>query len=248
MKKLVLLTSVGFLCFLLWVEQTNSLATTNLLIIPQPRTDQRATDRFTELNERVKERAGQADVIFVGDSLTQGWEANGKEVWTRYYVPRRAINLGIGSDGTQHVLWRLGHGNLDRLKPKVAVVLIGVNNVPPDAASPRMVLEGVSAVVHNLREKLPQTRIILLGIFPFREDFDSQRAKALQVNQALRKLDDGEWIHFLDFGHRFIQTDGRISKDMMRDFIHLSPAGYAIWAEEMEPKLAELLQETPVKR
>src|ERR1035437_8044040 len=185
-------------------------------------------ERFLELNKRVKESQGQAGVIFVGDSITQGREGNGKEVWAKYYAPRHALNLGIGSDHTQHVLWRLDQGNLDGLKPKVAVVLIGVNNIPDDHNTPRQVLEGVTAVVQKLREKLPETKVLLLGIFPFREDFCAQRAKALQVNQALHKLDNGQWIRYLDFGYRFIQPDGKISRDIMRDFLHPTAAGYRI--------------------
>ena len=214
-------------------------------IVPVPRTGQ-GYQRFLELNQRVKENRGQAQVIFVGDSITQGWEVNGKEIWAKYYAPRHAVNLGIGSDHTQHVLWRLDHGNLDGLSPKVAVVLVGVNNIPDTNNTPRHVLEGVTAVVRKLREKLPQTKVLLLGIFPFREDFCDQRAKALQVNQALHKLDDGNSVRFLDFGYLFIQPDGRISKEMMRDFLHLTPAGYRIWAEAMEPTLAAMLGEKPV--
>jgi len=222
-------------------------AQTNPCVIPVPRTDEWATNRFLELNQRVKASRGQAEVVFIGDSITQGWEGSGKEVWARYYAPRHALNLGIGSDHTQHVLWRLEHGNLDGLNPKVAVVLIGVNNLPLASNTPRMVLEGVTAVVRRLREKLPETRILLLGIFPFREDFNIQRAKGLQVNQALHKLDDGKWIHFLDFGYVFIEPDGKISKGMMPDFVHLTPKGYRLWAESMEPKLAELLEEPQVR-
>ena len=227
--------------------QTNKNADINPCIVPAPRTDERATNRFIALNERVRESQGKADVIFIGDSITQGWEGSGKEIWAKYYAPRHAINLGIGSDHTQHVLWRFDHGNLDGLQPKVAVVLIGVNNLPVETNTPRMVLAGVTAVVRRLREKLPETKILLLGIFPFREDFNPQRAKGLQVNQALRKLDDGRWIHFLDFGHIFIELDGSIAKTMMPDFVHLTPNGYRLWAEAMEPKLAELLGERPVQ-
>ena len=225
--------------------QTEPTQELHQCIKPIPREGQ-AYERFLELNKRVKESQGQAEVIFVGDSIIQGWESNGKEVWAKYYTPRHALNLGIGSDHTQHVLWRLDHGNLDGLKPKVAVVLIGVNNIPGDQNTPRQALEGVTAVVQKLREKLPETKVLLLGIFPFREDFCAQRAKALQVNQALHKLDDGQWIRFLDFGHRFLQADGKISKDMMRDFLHPSAAGYRLWAEAMEPDLATMLGEKPV--
>jgi beta-glucosidase len=235
---LVLLAAPAF-------AQTNTPPELQQCVNPIPREGQ-AYEQFLELNKRVKESQGQADVIFVGDSITQGWEGNGKEVWAKYYAPRHALNLGIGSDHTQHVLWRLDHGNLDGLKPKVAVVLIGVNNIPDDHNSPRDVLEGVTAVVKKLREKLPDTKVLLLGIFPFREDFCAQRAKALQVNQALHKLDDGQCIRFLDFGYLFIQPDGRISRDMMRDFLHPSAIGYRLWAEAMEPELAAMLGEKPI--
>jgi beta-glucosidase len=225
--------------------QTNPASELNQCLKPIPR-EGHAYERFLEINKRVKESQGQAEVIFIGDSITQGWEGNGKQIWANYYAPRHALNLGIGSDHTQHVLWRLDHGNLDGLKPKVAVVLIGVNNIPDDQNTPRQVLEGVTAVVQKLREKLPETKVLLLGIFPFREDFCAQRAKALQVNQALHKLDDGQWIRFLDIGHLLIQSDGKISKDIMRDFLHPSAAGYRLWAEAMEPDLATMLGEKPI--
>jgi lysophospholipase L1-like esterase len=225
--------------------QTNPVPELNQCIKPVPR-EGPGYERFLELNKRVKENAGQAKLIFVGDSITQGWEGNGKAVWAKYYAPRHGLNLGIGSDHTQHVLWRLDHGNLDGLKPKVAILLIGVNNIPDDKNSPFQVLEGVTAVVTKLREKLPETKVLVLGIFPFREDFCAQRGKALQVNQALHKLDDGQRIRFLDIGHLFIQPDGKISRDMMRDFLHLSPTGYRLWAEAIEPELASMLGEKPM--
>lgn len=225
--------------------QTNLAPALHQCINPVPR-EGKGYDRYLLLNERVKQNEGRAGVIFVGDSITEGWEGNGKQVWAKYYAPRQALNLGIGSDHTQHVLWRLDHGNLDGLKPKAAVVLIGVNNIPADTNSPRQVLEGVTAVVNKLREKLPDTKVLLLGIFPFREDFCAQRGKALQVNQALRKLDDGQHVRFLDIGSQFIQPDGTISKDMMRDYLHLSPTGYRLWAEAIEPELAAMLGEKPV--
>ncbi|MEI2725184.1 MAG: GDSL-type esterase/lipase family protein [Verrucomicrobiota bacterium] len=226
--------------------QTNPSSPSNACIIPVPRTDERGTNRYVQLCQRVKDCQGQAEVIFLGDSITQAWEGEGKEVWTKYYAPRHALNLGIGSDRTQHVLWRLDHGHLAGLKPKVVVVLIGVNNIPDETYTPGMVLAGVTAVVEKAPHKtLPETKILLLGIFPFHEDFHPQRAKALQVNQALHKLDDGQWVHFLDFGYRFIQPDGKISKDMMPDFVHLTPTGYQLWAEAMEQNWRSCSETSP---
>ena len=246
MKNLSLLSLVALLVLVTrGLAQTNATPEVNACVVPTPRTDP-STNRLQELNQRVKDSGDRADVIFIGDSITQGWEGSGKEVWAKYYAHRQALNLGIGSDRTQHVLWRLDHGNLDGLHPKVAVVLIGVNNLPHDTDSPRMVLEGVTAVVAKLRAKLPETKVLLLGIFPFREDFHPQRAKGLLVNQALHKLDDGKWVHYLDFGHIFIEPDGRIAKTMMPDFVHLTPNGYRLWAGAMEPKLAALLGDVAV--
>ncbi|HVY70641.1 MAG TPA: hypothetical protein VHH73_11985, partial [Verrucomicrobiae bacterium] len=89
-------------------------AQTHSAITPAPRPDEGSKRRFEQLNERVKAAAGNVDLAFVGDSITQGWEGNGaKDVWQKYYGSRKAINLGIGGDRTQHVLWRLDHGNLD---------------------------------------------------------------------------------------------------------------------------------------
>ena len=172
--------------------QTNPSSPSNACIIPVPRTDERGTNRYVQLCQRVKDCQGQAEVIFLGDSITQAWEGEGKEVWTKYYAPRHALNLGIGSDRTQHVLWRLDNGHLAGLKPKVVVVLIGVNNILDETDTPGMVLEGVIAVVEKLRAKFSEVKIILFGIFPFHEDFYLQRAKALQINQTLQKLDNDQ--------------------------------------------------------
>jgi len=104
-------------------------------------------------------------------------------------------------------------------------------------------VDGVTAVVETLRAKLPGTRILLLGIFPRGEKFNDQRGKILQVNQAIRKLDDGQWVRYLDIGHLLIEKDGSLSREIMPDFLHLSPKGYEIWAESTEDLLEELMGE-----
>ena len=211
---------------------------------PVPR-DGKAHERFLLLNQRAREAGKKARIVFVGDSITEGWEANGREAWRKHYMPRHALNLGIGSDHTQHVLWRLDNGNIDGLAPVVAVVLIGVNNVPHEENAPGDILNGIVSVAEKLHAKLPDTKVLLLGIFPFREGFNPQRGKALQINQALEKWcrSKSEWICYMDLGHLFINSDGKISREMMRDFLHPSPLAYAMWAETMEPRLRELLGE-----
>jgi beta-glucosidase len=155
--------------------------------------------------------------------------------------------LGIGGDRTQHVLWRLDHGNLEGLRPKVAVVMIGTNNSNGEDNTVEQIAEGVTAIVRKLREKLPQTKVLLVAIFPRGENPTPQRGKLLMVNQILRKQVDDRNVFWADFGHRFLDEQGRIPRDLMPDYLHLSRRGYEIWAESIEPRLAELIGDDPVK-
>jgi beta-glucosidase len=214
---------------------------------PMPRTEQWWQDRQKLLNDRAKEGGEQAQVIFIGDSITQGWEGEGKSVWEHHYTPRKAVNLGIGGDRTQHVLWRLDNGNLEGLKPKAAVVMIGTNNSNGEDNTPGQIVDGVTAIVRKLREKLPQTRVVLLAIFPRNENFSAQRGKLLQINQVLRKLADDQWVYWVDFGHLFVNAEGLIPRELMPDYLHLTTKGYQIWANAIEDRLAAILGDSPVK-
>jgi lysophospholipase L1-like esterase len=190
-------------------------------VTPAPRPDQGWKTRAELLNKRVKENQ-DAELLFIGDSITQGWEGSGaKEVWEKYYGKRKAVNIGIGGDRTQHVLYRLQTGE-DNTAEQIA--------------------EGVKAIVKELRTKEPQMKVLLLGIFPRGENINPQRGKITQCNQIIQKLDDGKNVFYLDIGHRFLEEDGTLSATIMPDYLHLSQKGYEIWAEAIEPKLAELLK------
>ena len=214
----------------------------NTAIIPVPRTGG-ATNRQSLVLQRAKAAPGDYDIEFIGDSIMQGWEGRGKNVWQEYYGGRKVINFGVGGDRTQHVLWRFENGQLDGIKAKVAVVMIGTNNSNKDDNSEADILEGVTAIVNQIRTRQPETKILLLGIFPRGKTFSPQRGKILQVNQALAKLDDGQHIFYLDFGSQLIENDGSISKSIMPDYLHPNETGYKIWAAATEPKLKELLGE-----
>lgn len=221
----------------------NLFAAGHSAIDPTPRGDQGWKNRQELINKRVKETGEKGEVIFVGDSITQGWEGSGKETWERVYGPMNALNLGISGDRTQHVLWRLDHGNLDGLKPKAAVVMIGTNNSNNEDNTVEQIAEGVAAIVKKLREKLPDTKVLLLAIFPRGENPNPQRGKILQVNQILHKLADDENIFYYDLGPKFLDDKGRISREIMPDYLHLSRAGYEIWANAMRTPLSKALGE-----
>lgn len=218
----------------------SQLVNPNSAIIPVPRSDW-AVPRQNEMLARVKAAPGDYDLEFIGDSITQGWESAGKNVWSDYYGHRKAINLGVGGDRTQHVLWRFEHGQLDGLRAKVAIVLIGTNNSNNHDNTEAEILAGVTAVVRQIRASQPDAKILLLAIFPRGTNFSTQRGKILQVNEALARLSDGQHIFYLDIGSQLIGNDGAISPAIMPDVLHPNDAGYRIWAAAMEPLLKELL-------
>ena len=177
--------------------------------------------------------------MFLGDSITQGW--NNNATWKKHYEPRRTANFGISGDGTQHVLWRIQNGELEGIKPRAVVMMIGTNNVGGSSADD--IAAGIKGIVAELRKRLPETKILLLGVFPRSEKPDEARAKLKNVNEQISKLDDGDKVHYLDIGSSFLEEDGTISKKIMPDFLHLSAEGYERWAAAIEPSVKKLLGE-----
>jgi lysophospholipase L1-like esterase len=195
-------------------------------------------------------KQGDVDVLFLGDSITQGWEGAGKAAWKETFEPLKAANFGIGGDRTEHVLWRITEGKeLEGVNPKVAVVMIGTNN--SGSNTPDQIAEGVTAIVKELRTQRPETRVLLLGVFPRagKADKDSKsipaeslQPKIKQINDRIAKLDDGKAVKYLDIGARFLEKDGSLSREVMPDYLHLSPKGYAIWAEAIKGPVADMLK------
>lgn len=230
------------------VAQTN-VSGTNAIVALTPRVNtaivpgKHKGQRTDDVVARAKAAPGDYDIEFIGDSITQGWEGAGKNVWQEAYGARKCINMGVGGDRTENVLWRFDNGQLDGIKAKVAVVMIGTNNSGKGRNTPDEILAGVIAVIDQIRTRQPDTKILLLAIFPRGKTFSEQRGDILQVNQVLAKLDDGKNIFWLDFGSQLIEADGSISKSIMPDALHPNAVGYKIWVAATEPKLKELLGE-----
>lgn len=189
-------------------------------------------------------RQGAVDLLMIGDSITQGWGGEGRPVWERFYAHRRAVNLGFSSDRTEHVVWRLQHGEIEGIHPKVAVVMIGTNNTGSRQDPPEETAAGVQAIVRLLRAKLPETKILLLGIFPRGATAsDFLRLVNESINARLRGFADGQHLFYADLGHLFLDRDGRLKRDLMPDLLHPNERGYQVWAEAMEAQLKALLGE-----
>lgn len=208
-------------------------------IKPVPRTG-RWMKRHEAMNKRVKQ--GNVDLVFIGDSITQGWEGRGKKVWKKYYGKRNTVNLGIGGDRTQHVIWRLDNGNLSGITPKAAVIMIGTNNSGNN--SPEQIAEGVTLIVRQLQKKTPKTKILLLATFPRGANpADKRRQVNEKSNAIVMKLAADDNVSYLDIGKKFLSDDGSLSREIMPDLLHLSDRGYTIWAESIESTLVKLMDD-----
>jgi lysophospholipase L1-like esterase len=231
-----------------------SLAETakNLAIDPKPRAGAWIT-RHESFNEVSKQ--GEAQLVFLGDSITQGWGGNGKEVWAEKWEPLKAANFGIGGDRTEHVIWRLQNGNFDGLKPKLVVLMIGTNNTGhqgrPAAehggavytSSAEQTAEGVKTILDILAKKLPETKVLLLGIFPRgATKEDKMRQQNVATNNIISGFADGKRVHYMDIGNTFLQPDGTLPKEIMPDLLHLNAKGYEMWTNAIEGKVKELMK------
>lgn len=184
----------------------------------------------------IKKMDGRIDVALVGDSITARWR--GSESWTKHWGSYRAVNMGIGGDRTQNVLWRLQNGELDGYKAKLFVVMIGTNNLFDKKTEPAEVAAGIKAIIDLIQAKQPQAKILLLGIFPRGEKPNPGREKIAATNELISKFQGGA-VHYMDFGAKFLEPDGTISKEVMKDYLHLAPKGYDIWAEAIAAKVKE---------
>ncbi len=209
--------------------------------------------RHEQVLERI--RQGDVDLIMLGDSITHGWERNGKGLWDQYFEPRNAVNMGFGGDRTQHVLWRLQHGEVDGISPKLAILMIGTNNSNSDSAEE--VADGIKAVCAEIRARLPATDILVLAIFPramgSREQreliengatYNDQWARNDQTNKLVSEIADNKTVYFKDINQSFLDEDGVLTREIMPDLLHLSEDGYRIWAEAIEPTVRELMGES----
>ena len=187
--------------------------------------------------EKLAEPKADVQLVFVGDSITQGWEKAGAEVWRQHFAPMKAANLGFGGDSTQHVLWRIDHGEFDGLSPRHIVLHIGTNNAKHGNFTPAQIADGIRAVVERLKIKCPRATIHLLAIFPRDADAKGEmRVKCAAVNALLPAL-AAERVRFHDFTSAFLQPDGTLTREIAPDLLHLSAKGYEIWARHLLPHL-----------
>ena len=216
---------------------------------PSPRTEFSAvtpvaSNRGPVRHEQFLYRIKQGDIglLFIGDSITDFWPRTGEYSWLKF-APYHPANFGISGERTEHVLWRMANGELDGIHPKLVVLMIGTNNIgqrPADKAG--WAAAGVAKIVETIHEKLPDSKVLLLGIFP-RDDKNSEpRAEVVKINAIIAKLDDGGKTRYLDISEVFLDGNGEIPKDVMADKLHPTAKGYDLWFEAIQATVNEMMK------
>ena len=190
-------------------------------------------------------KQGGWELVFIGDSITDFWQNRGKAEWNKYFGQYKALNLGISADRTEHVLWRLDNGELDGYQPKLFVVMIGTNNNghrKPEQERTADTVAGIKAILDKLGQKAPQSKVLLLAIFPRgATPQDGCRLRNEAVNAEIKKFADNKRVIWMNINDKLLQPDGTLSKDIMPDLLHPNAKGYAIWAEAIAPVVKETL-------
>ena len=209
----------------------------NWAVLPQSRLDEdRWAKRHQELNRRAKTNA-DAKVVFLGDSITQGWEGRGAAAWKTHFEPLDAINLGIGGDRTEHVLFRLNKGQYGSLRPQVVTLLIGTNNTGHKMQAPGEVAAGIEAIVDRVHEMYPQARVVVQNVFPRgKDESDPMWINNERINDAIASLGDREYVEIVDLSDALLD-DGKLSETIFPDRLHLSAEGYERYAAALLPHL-----------
>lgn len=208
---------------------------------PKERTDSLGKDQLREINADLKKLGEKIDLAFIGDSITRRWRGDGnKEVWNKYWGSYRAVNMGIGGDATQNVLWRLKNGQLEGYQARLFVVMIGTNNCWGRTTVPADVAAGVKEILDLIQSKQPQAKVLLLSILPVGEKPNPGRETRAAINTLISKFHGGP-VEYLDISAKFLQPDRTISKEVMPDHLHLAPRGYEIWSEAIQDRVRAIL-------
>jgi len=186
--------------------------------------------------------ARKPELVFLGDSITSRWP---QELLEQHFGAYRPVNLGVGGDRVQNVIWRMQRTQLEATPLKVLVLLIGTNNVS-SAFPPEETAGGIQKLVKMVEEKAPEAKVLILGVFPRGPAIHAPRNASVDaLNAKLKDLADGKKVFYLDVGPSLAEPDGSISLEVMPDQLHVALPGFLRWMEAMKPTLQSLLPNRP---
>ncbi|XP_059480991.1 platelet-activating factor acetylhydrolase IB subunit alpha2 [Neocloeon triangulifer] len=212
---------------------------------PVPPEDVQGDGRWMSIHNRFVEETTlwEPEVLFIGDSLIRNLTYS--DMWKEVFVPMHPLNFGIGGDQTQHVLWRVLNGELEHIKPKVVVLLVGTNNI---GHSPEQIVEGIREVVKVIQSKQPQAYLVLIALLPRGQKPNPLRERNDKVNLLLKEQMTGlDRLQILDLNKGIVHAEGTIDAHDMDDYLHLTPQGYRKTFEPLHELLTQLLSEGEVE-
>jgi lysophospholipase L1-like esterase len=233
------------LSFFIFFTSSESLATAGDAKSRTPESSTTPNNRNPKRHDGFMARLKQGPVglLFLGDSITDGWPGKSKDTWAKF-APYQPANFGVSGERTEDVLWRITNGELDGIDPKAVVIMIGTNNIGHfNDEKPEWVAAGVKKILETVHAKLPKAKILLLGVFPrgaTKDDGKRQRVDA--INALIKNFHDGKIVTYLDVGPKFVDAEGNLPKDIMPDALHPNAAGYQIWYDTMWPVLEPMLK------
>lgn len=187
-------------------------------------------------------REKDPELVFIGDSITQGWEQSGSEAFEQAFGEWRTLNLGFSGDRTENVLWRLEHGAVDEIDPELIVMMIGTNNTGHRMDPPAEVAAGVTEIVDQLQTRLPDTKILLLAIFPrSATPGDPMRVTNDAINERIQGLAERDGVYWANVNDIFLDEQGHLPKAIMPDLLHPEEKGYERLAAELKPMVESLM-------
>jgi len=222
----------------------------NTAIVPVDRAGDWWQKRHARKLAEIEKRKNEIRLVFLGSSITHSLEKeDNRKIWNRYFGKYDYLNLGVSGDRTENVLWRIRHGEIDGLHPDLLVLMIGTNNTDgvhfPKADSGPEVAEGIARICYEVEKKLPETKILILAIFPYGKDpANKRRAANAEASRLASQLADGKHIFFADLNDHFLYPDGTIDPSIMPDYLHPSVPGNWIWGKALYPVVEDLMSGT----
>jgi lysophospholipase L1-like esterase len=219
----------------------------NTALIPVERLELDIYDWYARHHAELDlEKHAQPSVVLIGDSITHFWgglpnstPVNGAQSWKKVFGGMSVINMGFGWDRTQNVLWRLRQGEFEGLHPQWVVLNVGTNNLTSTeharANTPQEIVEGIRAIIQEISQRSPESRILLMAIFPRGAKPDDPLRKPIQQTNLLlaERFARNSSVTFLDVGAQFLAPDGSLPAAIMPDGTHPSDAGYQIWGDAL---------------
>ena len=189
------------------------------------------------------------EMILIGDSIFHSLDNEDRqEVWTKYLDQYQTVNMGFSGDRTENVIWRLQNGSLENINPKLAVILIGTNNTDGNhflsISTPDELAGGIWKICETVNQKLPDTKILLMGILPYGYTPNYRNNINKATNELISKFPEkNPSIHYIDIGHVYLDGENKVMGSLMPDYLHPNPEGHLLMFQALEDEISRLMKE-----